>query len=182
MPQKIVKPLTFLFEADGISFPNNPTLPVLIYRQVFSAELASKADRFEKIYSQNDWVGCWRWSVYDFQHFHCNAHEALAVAQGNAQLQLGGPQGRSFQVYAGDVIVLPAGTGHMNLGCSQDFMVVGAYPSGQGNYETNGGNPDEYAKAVDKIAATTLPSTDPIYGKNGPLAHLWIGSHTNSLE
>ena len=168
-----VEPFTYFFQTDGHSVPNNPSLPVLVYSQTFNSETDSLADRFEDAFTRNEWSGCWRWGVYDFQHFHCNAHEALGIAQGQAEIQLGGPDGDSFQVKAGDLIVLPAGTGHRNLGCTNDFLVVGAYPYGQGRYETNRGDPAEFPKAVQRITETPLPTTDPIYGKNGPLIELW---------
>jgi uncharacterized protein YjlB len=76
-------------------------------------------------------------------------------------------------VKAGDLIVLPAGTGHRNLGCTNDFLVVGAYPSGQGRYETNRGDPSEFLEAIRRIAETPPPTTDPIYGRNGPLIEHW---------
>ena len=38
--------------------------------------------------------------------------------------------GISAHVEAGDVIIIPAGVGHQNLGSSPDFHVVGGYPVG----------------------------------------------------
>lgn len=173
MKNQPVEPTTYLFRSDGNSIPNHPTLPVLVYKQVFDAANGSAAVPFEDAFRHNGWTGTWRWSVYDFHHFHCDAHEALGVARGNATLQLGGPQGKPFEVSAGDLIVLPAGTGHKNLGCSSDFQVVGAYPQGQEDYTTNRANPAEYEAALEAIKTTPLPQSDPIYGPDGPLTRLW---------
>lgn len=175
-----IEPSAFFFEPDGRSIPNNRMLPVLIYNQVLDTKASSKANRFEETFIRNGWTGCWRWGVYNFQHFHSNAHEALGVALGKATLQLGGAQGKVFDVSAGDLIVLPAGTGHKNLACSHDFLVVGAYPYGQAQYDTSKGDPTKYSKAIETIATTPKPNTDPFYGKQGPLIDLW-NARTRSL-
>ena len=46
-------------------------------------------------------------------------------------MRLGGEHGRDFIVEAGDVVVIPAGVGHKNLGATRQFGVVGAYPDGR---------------------------------------------------
>ena len=168
-----MEPEARYFESSGASYPNNPNLPVLIYRGIFNSNKVSIADHFEETFRRNRWTGCWRWSVYDFHHYHSNAHEALGVSQGHARLQLGGPQGEAFDVSAGDLIVLPAGTGHKKLHSSDDFLVVGAYPPGQNHYDTNRSNSMDYQQAMANIVAAPLPKSDPVFGSEGPLVKVW---------
>ena len=46
--QPIVQPQTLRFESDGRAFPNHPTLPALVYPQVFDTKTKSIASKFEK--------------------------------------------------------------------------------------------------------------------------------------
>ena len=50
---------------------------------------------------------------------------------GTGQIRLGVSNGIITEVQSGDVIIIPAGVGHENLRASADFVVVGAYSSGQ---------------------------------------------------
>ncbi len=101
----------------GETMPNS-RLPVLIYR--------AEAGGFEAMFAANGWVGIWRNGVYDFDHYHSNAHEVLGVEAGHATLRLGGAEGQDVEISTGDVVVLPAGTGHRRITRSSDFVVVGA--------------------------------------------------------
>jgi uncharacterized protein YjlB len=104
--------------------------------------------------------------VFDFHHFHSTSHEVLAVVAGQATLELGGPQGRAFDVYAGDVLVLPAGTGHRRAASDGSFTVVGAYPAGQEHYDLLRGNdPADVEAARERIAALEAPPDDPVGGE-----------------
>ena len=73
---------------------------------------------------------------------------------------------------AGDVVVLPAGTGHQNLEASDDLLVVGAYPP-TGDYDLCRGSPKEHEKALASIPLVPPPNLDPVYGKDGPLTRHW---------
>lgn len=156
--------------ADDGSIPNN-VLPVVIYRQAIVGEEVS-AEAMEALFDANGWPSAWRWGVYDYHHYHSNTHECLGVVQGSARLQLGGPQGRVFEVGAGDVIVLPAGTGHKNVGSSPDFLVVGAYPPGCSPDQMRG-EAGERPEADKRIAQVPLPQTDPVGGQGGPIVEKW---------
>ena len=104
--------------------------------------------------------------VFDFHHFHSTSHEALAVVAGRATIELGGPQGQAFEVAAGDVLVLPAGTGHRRATERNGFTVVGAYPAGQEDYDLlRGDDPAEVEAARERIAALGPPPQDPVGGQ-----------------
>jgi uncharacterized protein YjlB len=159
-------PETETFEDDG-GIPNS-RLPVLIYREV---EAAREADDCERLLDSNGWVPEWRDGIYPFHHFHSIAHEALGIVAGSATVILGGPQGRSFEIGQGDVLVLPAGTGHCNRG-SSDLLVIGAYPDGM-PWDLRRGDPAEHDEVVANIRAVPLPDADPVSGSDGPLRELW---------
>ena len=117
--------------ADDGTVPNNPALAALVMRGAIAPGASPEAIAVRL--RANGWGGTWVWRVFPY---HPNAHEALAVAAGRAELMLGGPRGERVAVCAGDVVVLPAGTGHRQIEASPDFAVVGAYPPGQEDYET----------------------------------------------
>ncbi|HEY0945061.1 MAG TPA: cupin domain-containing protein [Opitutaceae bacterium] len=164
--------LTFRF-ADAGSIPNHPTLPVIVYKRAGRARSAPDlADWYERHWPQHGWRAAWRYGVYPFPHYHSTAHEILGVYRGRASLRLGDRTGVTVVVEAGDVIVLPAGTAHQNLGASEDFHVVGGYPEGQ-SADLLRGNPGERPGADERIARVPLPKADPMSGESGPLVKHW---------
>lgn len=156
----------FRFEDDGV-IPNNPRYPVLIYRHVFEDPSA-----IEKTFRVNNWQNSWVDGIFDFHHYHSVAHEVIGILEGHASIQIGGPLGKTFTLTAGDVIVLPAGTGHKALDTSRRFKVVGAYPNGQ-DYDTLTGESCERPSNLERIERVERPSTDPVYGQSGPLFEHW---------
>ena len=138
----------------GDVIPNHPRFAVLIYRGVDVSD--AKA-----LFADHDWGGSWVDGVFDFHHFHSTSHEALAVIAGEATIELGGPQGEAFDVAKGDVLVLPAGTGHRRTRADDAFRVVGAYPAGQEDYDLLREADDA---ARERIAALGPPAQDPVGG------------------
>jgi uncharacterized protein YjlB len=167
-----VKPLTFMFADDGAT-PNNPRLPLLVYRH--GIDLAGTPDPMEiieKAFARHGWGDMWRNGIYSYLHYHSMIHEALGIARGRARVQFGGLKGETLELGPGDVAVLPAGTGHQCLWAAPELVVIGAYPK-TGKFDLCRGSKAEHAKAVEAIPNVPLPDSDPVYGEDGPLMSLW---------
>ncbi len=167
-PEKLI---SRLLADDGI-FPNNPLLPLLLYQGVLVLPTGKPAVVVEDLFESNAWGGTWRNGIYSLHHYHSAAHEALGVYGGSAKVQLGGEQGITVTVHRGDVIMIPAGVAHKNLGSSADFRVVGAYPRGQ-RPDMCYGKEAERPDADERISAVSLPEGDPVFGADGPLSTHW---------
>jgi uncharacterized protein YjlB len=132
---------------------------VLLYRGALARD--ARAADYGRLFARHGWLGAWRDGSFDFHHFHSTAHEVLGIAAGRASVVLGGPHGRRFELVAGDVAVLPAGTGHCNAGSDADLLVVGAYPDGM-RWEIRHGDPEERDEVLANIARVPLPAQDPV--------------------
>lgn len=67
-------------------------------------------------------------------------------------------------------MLLPAGTGHRCECCSDDFLVVGAYPPAQRwDICREAAN----AAMLERIAHLPFPVSDPVLGAQGPLTERW---------
>ena len=154
----------------GDDVPNSP-LPVLLYRAAFAAP-GDRAGRMERSFRENGWRGLWRNGIFAYHHFHDNAHEVLGIAAGEALVQLGGAAGPEVALSAGDVVVLPAGTGHKRLSASPDLLVIGGYPPGQ-ERPTLLQSGETTADIVARCAAVPVSATDPVDGPGGALPRLW---------
>jgi uncharacterized protein YjlB len=175
--QDFVQPKQLKFKDDGI-FPNS-VLPLLLYERALITEAKDPATVFEQRFAENDWTNSWRNGVYSFPHYHSTSHEVLGVYSGTATLRLGGEHGKEVEVRAGDVIVIPAGVAHQNVGASNDFGVVGAYPGGR-QWDLLRGLAGERPEADHNIAALPMPENDPIYGVEGPLRGIWKSTGAKS--
>jgi uncharacterized protein YjlB len=150
--------------------PNNSRLPILLYRGAVKGSGERAAVSFEKLFDANGWPPDWRDVIYDYHHYHSTAHEALGVAKGSATLMLGGSHSMSLDVAAGDALVLPVGTGHRGVKASADFLVVGAYPTGQDWDVCREAPTDAMLRRMRKLP---IPPLDPVMGQSGPLGRHW---------
>jgi uncharacterized protein YjlB len=175
--REFVQPEQFTFADDG-TFPGN-TLPVLLYRAAITVQAQDRASVFERGFDENDWRNSWVNGVYPFPHYHSTSREVLGVYYGAATLRLGGEGCQKVEVHSGDVIVIPAGVVHQNLGATADFGVVGGYPGGR-QWDLLRGLPRERPQADRNIAALPIPDYDPIYGNEGPLRQIWKAASANA--
>ena len=165
-----VEPEKLLFKDDG-QIPNSK-FPLLLYKNVFSQRENEGAEWLEKWFAKNNWTNSWRNGVYSFHHYHSTSHEVLGVYSGSALLHLGGEQGQKVKVTAGDIIVIPAGVGHKNLG-SDGLGIVGAYPDGR-SWDVNRGLPGERPQTDKNIAALPVPARDPLQGSDSGVPKIWL--------
>jgi len=165
--------LTFRFPDSG-EIPNHRVLPLVVYRRAGEPAVTGDdlAAHFETRLPRGGWSAAWRWGVYPFPHYHSTAHEVLGCYRGTARIQFGHTTGITLDVASGDVVIIPAGVGHQNLGASPDFHIVGGYPVGQ-QADLLRGHAGERPRADENIARVPLPTGDPIHGPDGPLRVHW---------
>jgi uncharacterized protein YjlB len=165
------KPATFRFDDDGI-VPNHPRWPLIVYRgAIVLRDDLDPAAIIEDVFSRNGWGRSWRDGIYDYVHYHSRVHEVLGAARGTATVEFGGLKGKKLTLKAGDVAVLPAGTGHRRIEASSDYLVVGAYPP-SGTYDECTTSEDRN-HALKTVRRVPRPRRDPVYGARDGLVGLW---------
>ncbi len=152
-------------------FPNNDDFPLLIYKQAFDVA-AAIPEQLQNHLKDNQWLNSWVDGIYDYHHYHSNTHETLVIISGHCTVQMGGDAGSSYEVHAGDVIIIPAGVAHKRLSGSADFKCIGAYPEGI-EPNMNYGKKEEHPEVDKSIHSIGLPAYDPIFGKKGLLFEYW---------
>lgn len=165
-------PVTHKFADDG-KIPNNPILPLVLYRGgIDLTGSPDPEDVIERTFAANGWGDMWRNGIYPYPHYHSMIHEAMGIARGQASVRFGGEKGREIEIMPGDVVILPAGTGHQCLRQTPTLVVIGAYPP-SGKYNLCRASKAEHAKALASIPKVPPPATDPVFGPKGPLIALW---------
>ena len=161
---------SFVCKDDG-TFPNS-VLPVVVFRKAFDPDPGVDPASIERVFSSNRWTHSWRNGLYTYSHYHSTSHEVLGLYSGRVQVRLGGPKGILVEARAGDVIVIPAGVSHQNVGQSTDFKVIGAYPDGR-IPDMKFGRPGERPASDENIRNLPLPSLDPVSGTERPVIRIW---------
>lgn len=153
-------------------FPNNPNLPLLLYRNVLFSDKKNPSGEIKKLFRKNNWTNSWTDGIYDYDHYHSNTHEVLGVANGGADVIMGGPSGIILHLQKGDALIIPVGVAHRCIKASSDFKCVGAYPDGI-EYDIMRGKPGELEIAKRNIEKVSIPDQDPVFGDASPLIDLW---------
>jgi uncharacterized protein YjlB len=159
--------------APSEQIPNHPRWPLLVYPGAVPIAGPDPAAAFEALFTRNRWPAAWRNGVYPFHHFHSNAHEVLGIYSGEVTVQFGGDDGVTVTAKPGDVIVLPAGTGHKRVAAKGNLGVVGAYPQGQRSPDLNRPKVSNLEPLAAAVARVPRPEADPVFGAEGPLLDYW---------
>ena len=162
--------------ADAGSIPNNPDLPLILYRRALDEDGTDRASAFERLFTSHGWGGTWRNGMHPFHHYHSTAHEVLGIAAGSVTVHFGGESGRPVDLVAGDAVLIPAGVGHKRVNSSPDLLVVGAYPVGQRWDLIRDDDVVDGAAVRARIRALEMPPLDPIAGADGPLSTHWAAA------
>ncbi|HEX3935633.1 MAG TPA: cupin [Puia sp.] len=168
MPQQ---PALFYLKDTGI-FPNS-TLPAVLYHQALDLPYLFKGLFVKQLFAKNHWTNAWDSGIFTYHHYHSTSHEVLGFFKGGTTLLLGGENGQPITVGPGDVLVIPAGVAHKNLGREHQVGCIGAYPDGR-DFDINTGKPGERLTTDQNIAQLPVPDNDPVYGAGKGIPLLWI--------
>ena len=163
-------PQLFLI-APSPQFPSSP-FPVVHYRSVMYLPWLQAGAHVKRLFHHHQWTNSWKSGVFTYDHYHSTAHESLGFIRGNTTLRLGGENGREVAVGKGDVLIIPAGVAHKNLGSRHKVTCIGAYADGR-TFDINTGKPGERPATDYNIQSVPFPSSDPIYGPDKGICRIW---------
>lgn len=155
-------PKRYFLQDDGL-FPNSP-LPVLHFERALHLPVFFSALHVKRLLHRHGWGNNWRGGIFTYHHYHSTAHEVLAIIEGRTDLQIGGHSGVVLTIRKTDVVVIPAGVAHKNLGAERDVDVIGGYADNR-KFDLNYGAPSERPGALKNIALLPLPDKDPVTGE-----------------
>lgn len=129
-------------------------------------------------FRSNGWTNNWsNPGVYTYAHFHSTTHECLGCAKGSMtfRLSVGASGWSDVRVEAGDVVIIPAGVSHEDIGHSDDNVMCGGYPDDRNwdNVRPENLTDTGYREVGKRIMMLPVPKRDPVHGK--PLAD-WINA------
>jgi uncharacterized protein YjlB len=159
-----------ILQDDGV-FPNS-RLPALLYKGALDIPLLFPAAHVKHLFEKNGWSNSWDAGIFEYQHYHSVTHEVLGIYKGQTKLQLGGASGPKIFIEKGDVLIVPAGVAHKNLGAEDSVGVIGAYPGGS-DYDMNYGKPGERPGTDKNINSLSAPVSDPVMGEHKGLTTIW---------
>ena len=159
------------FVKDDGTFPNSE-LPVLFYKHVLRVPRFFAGAFVKRLFKRHNWYNAWQYGIFEYHHYHSITHEVLGVVKGETRLQLGGSKGVILHIEKGDVVIIPAGVAHKNLGKQDQVTCIGAYPNGA-DYDINYGKAGERPQTDRNISKVPRPAQDPVFGKKGGLLKYW---------
>ncbi|SJZ45281.1 Uncharacterized protein YjlB [Sediminibacterium ginsengisoli] len=165
---------TYQLQDNGI-FPNS-TLPVVHYRNAIELSFFRPAHQLGKLFNMNGWSNQQDGGIFTYHHYHSNTHEVIGVYKGKTFVLLGGENGKQIVVHKGDILVIPAGVAHRNMGREKDACCITAYPDGK-DYDIHTGEAGERPAADQRIAAVDLPAADPLLGEDQGICAIWRNMH-----
>lgn len=162
----------------GERIPNS-RFPLLVHRNAIpEGGIEAVTTRFRT----NGWSNNWHYpGVYTYAHFHSTTHECLGCARGWIDFKLSiGPEGwTQLRVNAGDVILMPAGISHEDVGHSDDNIMCGGYPDGRDwdNVQPEFLSQELYQQACKRIMMLPIPDRDPVTGET---IDLWLDAPSST--
>ncbi len=166
----MIQPELLFIKDDGV-FPGN-RLPVLHYKKAIPIPLFFAAEKVEHLFRQHNWTNTRRQGICTYDHYHSTTHEAIAAIKGRTVIMFGGEKGWHITLCKGDIVIIPAGVAHKNLGNEKDIICVGGYPGGK-DPDMNYGDPAERPRTDKNIRSLSIPGTGPLYGVNDPIIKVW---------
>ena len=166
-----LEPIEQITLLDDGKFPNS-LCPALLYRNVLDIPSLFPATHVKQLFARNDWTNSWDSGIFEYHHYHSTTHKVLGIYSGKTTLQLGGENGPKIKLQKGDVLVIPAGVAHRNIGNENDVGCVSAYPRGR-SYDVNYGKPGERPGTDNNISKIPLPTRDPLFGGSKGLIKVW---------